>query len=564
MMHPFRAVSLRSSSSAVAFSAVALAALALSGCVQEDSLPRNSRHYVPLPPQTLSLMAEKNMTKEAPILIRAYKQESELEIWKKTSEGKYAYLKTFPMCRWSGQLGPKTREGDRQVPEGFYAISPGQLNPNSNYYLSFNVGYPNQLDKAYGRDGGLIMVHGACSSAGCLSMTDEQIAEIYALTREAFSGGQQQVQMQSMPFRMTATNLAKFRSDPNIAFWKNLKEGADHFEVTKQEPKVAACGKKYVFNADAKGAPLEASKPCPVLSTETTLASAVREKAHADEVKVAELVTQGVKAVRRTYVDGDQHPSFKSTLTADGSVATRSGRFVEVSQNHALAGATEVAIEDSVAKAPKVSTAVASLSRKAAPVVASEPASSPVLALASEPSQKLAALSVRQDLSAATASIPSPVYAPAAPAPKSSSLPFYSSWLGAGEAKAEAPVALVAEPPAITAALPATGKLTPAKSDAAKAEAGKLGAAKIGSASTGPVNAGSAKPLDGKTSDGKTNDGKPGKKQASAPSTLTPTSAGISGKPSSADKTPGTAKATVTGKVSAKPATQTVAVKSAL
>ena len=241
------------------------------------------------------------------------------------------------MCRWSGQLGPKTREGDRQVPEGFYAITPAQLNPNSNYYLSFNVGYPNQLDKAYGRGGGLIMVHGACSSAGCLSMTDEQIAEIYALTRDAFTGGQQQVQMQSMPFRMTAQNLAKFRADPNIAFWKNLKEGSDHFEVTQQEPKVGICGKKYVFDANSKGAPLDATKPCPALDVDTAIASAVEHKKHADDVQVAELVSQGVKAVRRTYIDGDQHPSFKATATADGTVRTRSGNSVEVSQTNALA-----------------------------------------------------------------------------------------------------------------------------------------------------------------------------------------------------------------------------------
>lgn len=537
MMHQLRAAGRRS-----LFSAVALAALALSGCVQEDSLPRNSRHYVPLPQKTLSLMAEKNMTKEAPILIRAYKQESELEIWKKDSQGKYAHLKTFPMCRWSGQLGPKTREGDRQVPEGFYAITPGQLNPNSNYYLSFNVGYPNQLDKAYGRDGGLIMVHGACSSAGCLSMTDEQIAEIYALTREAFAGGQQQVQMQSMPFRMTPANLAKFRADPNIAFWKNLKEGSDHFEVTKQEPKVGICGKKYVFDVDSKGAPLDASKPCPALTIDTAIASAVKEKEHEDQVKVAELVSQGVKAVRRTYVDGDQHPSFKSTLTADGSVATRSGRFVEVSQTHALAGATEVAIEDVGVKASKVSTAVASLSRKAAPSPIAEPAASPALALASEPAapQVLAALPAGQAVAAAPSL--SPVEPSTPPAAKASALPFYSSWLGGGATKAEAPVLLAPTP----AAAPATATL-PA------AAPGKPGTF---------AKPADAKASSGKTPEGKAQDGKPvAKKQASVHPGVTPATAG--GKPAS-DKTPGSAKTPVTGKVSVKAAPVTVAAKSAL
>ena len=163
-------------------------------------------------------MEDKGTKQRAPILIRAYKKEAELEIWKMKDDGRYTLLKTYPMCRWSGQLGPKTREGDRQVPEGFYTITPGQMNPNSNYYLSFNVGYPNAYDKAHDYTGGDIMVHGVCSSAGCFSMTDQQIAEIYAIARDSFGGGQHAIQMQSLPFHMTAENLAKYRLDPNIEF----------------------------------------------------------------------------------------------------------------------------------------------------------------------------------------------------------------------------------------------------------------------------------------------------------------------------------------------------------
>ncbi len=135
------------------------------------------------------------------------------------------------------------------MPEGFYSITPAQMKPNSAYYLAFNVGYPNAYDRALGHDGGSIMVHGICSSAGCFSMTDPQIGEIYAVVREAFAGGQREVQMQSYPFRMTAENLAKYRLDPNIDFWKELKEGSDNFEVTKQEVVVGVCNKHYVFNA---------------------------------------------------------------------------------------------------------------------------------------------------------------------------------------------------------------------------------------------------------------------------------------------------------------------------
>ncbi len=362
--------------------AVAISALSLSACVQEDYLPTNSRHYVPLPPSTVKLMSEKAMTKEAPILIRTYKQESEFEVWKRGSDGKYALLKIFPMCRWSGQLGPKVREGDRQVPEGFYTLTPGQLNPNSSYYVAINVGYPNAYDKAYGRTGGLIMMHGACSSAGCLSMTDEQIAEIYALTREAFAGGQQQVQVQSMPFRMTPKNFAKFRADPHIAFWKNLKEGADHFEITKQEPKVAVCGKKYVFDATSKGGVFNPAQTCPSLEVEPTLASAVAEKTREDEVKVAQLAASGERAMHRIYVDGDQHPSFQSTASANGTVLTRAGRHVEVSQIGALQGVREEPVEDKTAKTVPVKTIIVTKApfgknkteKPAEPVIAIAPA----------------------------------------------------------------------------------------------------------------------------------------------------------------------------------------------
>ena len=209
-------------------------------------------------------MEQAGSTREAPTLIRAYKKEAELEVWKMRPDGQYVHVKTYPMCRWSGQLGPKTREGDRQVPEGFYPVAPGQLNPNSSYYLSFNVGYPNTYDRAWGHTGGSMMVHGVCSSMGCFSMTDRQIAEIYAIVRTSLNSGQNAVQMQSYPFRMTAENLAKHRLDPNIAFWKQLKEGNDHFEVTKREPVVGVCGKHYVFDAvPANGHRLDPEAPVP-------------------------------------------------------------------------------------------------------------------------------------------------------------------------------------------------------------------------------------------------------------------------------------------------------------
>ena len=122
------------------------------------------------------------------------------------------------------------------------------MNPNSNYHLAFNIGYPNAYDRANGRTGSNLMVHGACSSSGCYSMTDAQMEEIYAFGRDAFRGGQTEFQIEAFPFRMTAANMARYRGDPNYKFWEMLKEGYDHFEITKVPPKVDVCEKRYVFN----------------------------------------------------------------------------------------------------------------------------------------------------------------------------------------------------------------------------------------------------------------------------------------------------------------------------
>ena len=163
----------------------ALAALlALSAC-QDGRYAGSTRHLAPIPPATLALMSAKGVSPADPILMRAYKKESEIELWKRGTDGKYALLKTYAMCRWSGQLGPKTREGDRQAPEGFYSIRPHQMNPKSNYHLAFNMGYPNLYDRANGRTGSHLMVHGACSSAGCYSMTDEQVEQIIGMFEAA-------------------------------------------------------------------------------------------------------------------------------------------------------------------------------------------------------------------------------------------------------------------------------------------------------------------------------------------------------------------------------------------
>jgi murein L,D-transpeptidase YafK len=311
---------------------VALATGALlAGCNSDEiSLASNAKANQPVSPKLIAAMAEKDMDLQSPILVRLFKQEAELEVWKQDRSGRYALLKTYPICRWSGDLGPKVREGDRQAPEGFYSISPAQMNPQSQYYLSFNIGYPNAFDRALGRTGSQLMVHGDCSSRGCYAMTDEQISEIYSLGRESFFGGQHAFQVQAYPFRMTPVNMAKHRNNPNMPFWRMIKQGWDHFEVTRQEPKVDFCEKKYVFDAtkapDAKRDPVfDASAKCPVYVIPDEVAEAVREKQSEDQAETTRLISRGTPVARtNTGIDGGMNRVFASKLP-DGNTGLSEG-----------------------------------------------------------------------------------------------------------------------------------------------------------------------------------------------------------------------------------------------
>ncbi len=302
---------------ALVVSATLAAGSLLAGCDGEDaSLAANAKANQPVPPKLLAAMTEKDMDLQSPILIRLFKQEAEVEIWKQDRSGKFALLKTYPICRWSGDLGPKVREGDRQAPEGFYAISPAQMNPQSAYYLSFNTGYPNAYDKALGHTGSQLMVHGDCSSRGCYAMTDEQIAEIYSLGRESFFGGQKSFQFQAYPFRMTPLNMAKHRNNPNMAFWKMIKEGYDHFEITHQEPKVDFCEKKYVFDAvkppgATRDLVFDAAAKCPAYVIPDEIADATRQKQEEDQAETAKLTAKGTPVAKlNTGIDGGMNQVF--------------------------------------------------------------------------------------------------------------------------------------------------------------------------------------------------------------------------------------------------------------
>ncbi len=350
----------------------------LAGCDESSSLdddPGRSEH--PISSATLAEMAKINTTPSSPVLIRAYKKEAELEIWKMKSDGQYALLKTYPICRWSGQLGPKKREGDMQVPEGFYTIAPGQMNPNSHYYLAFNVGYPNAYDRALGRTGGSVMVHGVCSSAGCFSMTDEQIDDIYAIAREAFRGGQREIQMQSYPFHMTAENMAKYRLDPNIDFWKEIKVGADHFEVAKTEPSVLVCGQHYEFDATPEDA-ASPTAPCPALQRDESIEVAVAEKEANDDARVAELIASGVKPIRTVYADGGQNVFFADHKDASDPDALVSGAREIVLEDHATSVSAATAADAARQRAEKAQSAPAQAPAEvaAAPDAAAAPEAS--------------------------------------------------------------------------------------------------------------------------------------------------------------------------------------------
>lgn len=245
--------------------------LALVGCNDTLSSVSNKAEH-PLPSKLVSKMKSQGMSTRSPILMRIFKEENTLEIWKQKPNGRYEIVTNYGICKWSGGLGPKFKEGDRQAPEGFYRINKHQMNPNSSYYLSFNMGFPNSYDRSHGRTGSNLMVHGACSSAGCYSMTDEQVLEIFGFARDAFKGGQKFFQVQAFPFRLTPENMARYRDHKSYKFWNQIREGYDHFEITKRPPDVQVCGRRYVFNQKAEGnAKFRANAACPPMSQSPAL-----------------------------------------------------------------------------------------------------------------------------------------------------------------------------------------------------------------------------------------------------------------------------------------------------
>lgn len=212
--------------------------------------PRTTaRHLRPVPGDIMTVLADLDIGPNAPVYLRAFKMESEIEVWMARPDGTYVHVKTYPVCNMSGGLGPKTRFADHQVPEGFYKITRRQLKPDSAYHLAFNVGYPNALDRSLGRTGNLIMVHGKCQSVGCFAITDVAIEEVYALVRDAFAAGQASIPFHSFPFRMTPDNATLMDQRPDDPAWQALATAERVFEVTRTVPTVATCERRYVVDA---------------------------------------------------------------------------------------------------------------------------------------------------------------------------------------------------------------------------------------------------------------------------------------------------------------------------
>jgi murein L,D-transpeptidase YafK len=230
----------------VAAICAAVLALLTAGCSNAPEIPPADK---PLSKGAIMLLGKKGMDAGAPIFVRIFKEDSELEVWKARDDGRFYHYKTYPICNWSGDLGPKLSQGDKQAPEGFYTVAQTQMNPTSGFHLAFNLGYPNAYDRSHRRTGNFLMVHGKCKSAGCYAMTDALIEEIYALAREAFKGGQTSFQVHAFPFRMTAENMARHGKNKWMPFWSVLKQGYDHFEMTRVPPEITVCERKYLVNA---------------------------------------------------------------------------------------------------------------------------------------------------------------------------------------------------------------------------------------------------------------------------------------------------------------------------
>ncbi len=206
-------------------------------------------------------LASAGLKEGAAVFLRLFKSESELELW--MLKGKeFQLFATYPVCQWSGVLGPKFYEGDNQSPEGFYTVGRRDLKWQTRHHRAFNIGFPNTFDKLHGRTGSNILVHGGCSTEGCFAMTNPVIDEVFRLANSAIASGQKDVHLHIFPFQMTAENLMQQSSSPWLDFWINLKTGYDLFAETRLPPAVGVCKSRYVYDRVPEFGASEPERDC--------------------------------------------------------------------------------------------------------------------------------------------------------------------------------------------------------------------------------------------------------------------------------------------------------------
>lgn len=209
------------------------------------------RPFLPDTPDPASLnerLVKAGIERGSPVLIRIFKAESEIEIWMKKAD-RFVKFAKYPICHWSGSLGPKREEGDRQNPEGFYTVTRRQIHHSGRWPTSINIGFPNALDRTLKRTGSYILIHGGCTSVGCYAMTDAAAREIVELVRQTLRSGTPRVHVHAFPFHMTNANLARHKASPWQGFWLDLKKGYDAFAKTGLPPRVSQCGGRYIVEA---------------------------------------------------------------------------------------------------------------------------------------------------------------------------------------------------------------------------------------------------------------------------------------------------------------------------
>lgn len=210
-------------------------------------------------------LEERGLKRGNPIYIRIFKASSELELWMQNERGTFTLLATYPICHWTGSVGPKLKEGDKQSPEGFYSVGWPQTRLVGRWRKAFNLGFPNRHDQLLDRTGSYILIHGGCSSVGCFAMTNQVQDEIYGLANEALKAGQKRFDVHIFPFRMTDANMARYALHTWAHTWADLKPAYDSFERTRVPPRVAVCGMRYQIADGLPGETGSSDRHMPVL-----------------------------------------------------------------------------------------------------------------------------------------------------------------------------------------------------------------------------------------------------------------------------------------------------------